>query len=129
MKNRLRRQTPNHLAKVLQQKHRTPSSVCNQPLEMLRNYEDRQAETLTIILDIQVIQVKEHHTDHELRSLAPKTLSVAYPSTTWARAYTYMVRRGQRQQKWRGWSFHQAPGWQINQEVFGHRAAVNKLHS
>ena len=31
---------------------------------------------------------KEHHTDEELRSLALEPLSVAYPSTSWARAYT-----------------------------------------
>ena len=55
---------------------------------MLQNYEDRQAETPTIILDIPGIQTKEHHLDEELRSLTLEALSVAYPSTTWARAYT-----------------------------------------
>ena len=55
---------------------------------MLQNYEDWQAETPTIILDIPGIQAKNHHTDEELRSLTPEALSVAYPSTTWARAYT-----------------------------------------
>ena len=51
-KNRLKRQSPNHLVKALKQKHRIPSSACNQPLEMLQNYEDWQAHTPTIILDI-----------------------------------------------------------------------------
>ena len=55
---------------------------------MLQNYEDWQAETPTIILDIPGIQAKDHHTDEELRSLTLEALSVAYPSTTWARAYT-----------------------------------------
>ena len=55
---------------------------------MLQNYEDWQAETPTIILDILGIQAKEHHTDEDLRSLTPEALSVAYLSTTWARAYT-----------------------------------------
>ena len=87
-KNRLKRQSPNHLVKVLQQKHRISSSARNQPLEMLQNYEDWQAETPTIILDIPGIQAKNHHTDEELRSLTLEGLSVAYPSTTWARAYT-----------------------------------------
>ena len=82
-----KRQSPNHLVKVLQQKQRIPSSARNQPLEMLQNYEDWQAETPTIILDIPSIQAKEHHTDEELRSLTLEVLSVAYPSTTWARAY------------------------------------------
>ena len=81
-KNRL------HLVKALQQKHRIPSSARNQPLEMLQNYEDWQAETPTIILDIPGIQAKDHHTDEELRSLTLEALSVACPSTTWARAYT-----------------------------------------
>ena len=54
---------------------------------MLQNY-DWQAETPTIILDIPGIQAKNHHTDEELRSLTLEALSVAYPSTTWARAYT-----------------------------------------
>ena len=82
-KNRLGRQSPNHPVKVLQQKHGIPSAR-NQPLEVLQNYEDWQAETPTIILDI---QAKDHHTDEELRSLILEALSVAYPSTTWARAY------------------------------------------
>ena len=85
--NRLKRQSPNHLVKALQQKHRIPSSARNQPLEMLQNYKDWQAETPTIILDIG-IQAKDHHTDEELRSLTLEALSVAYLSTTWARAYT-----------------------------------------
>ena len=55
---------------------------------MLQNYEDLQAETPTIILDIPGIQAKEHHTDEELRSLTLEALSVAYPSTPWARVYT-----------------------------------------
>ena len=87
-KHRLRRQSPNHLVKALQQKHRIPSSARNQLREMLQNYEDWQAETPTIILDIPGIQAKEHHTDEELRSLTPEALCVAYSSTTWARAYT-----------------------------------------
>ena len=82
-RNRLKRQSPNHLVKALQQKHRTYSSARNQPLEMLQNYEDWQAETPTIILDISGIQAKDHHTDEELRSLTLEALSVAYPSTTW----------------------------------------------
>ena len=55
---------------------------------MLQNYEDWKAETPAIILDIPGIQAKEHHTAEELRSLTLEALSVAYPSTTWARAYT-----------------------------------------
>ena len=55
---------------------------------MLQKYEDGQAETPTIILDIPGIQAKENHTDEELRSLTLETFCVAYPSTTWARAYT-----------------------------------------
>ena len=87
-KNRLRRQSPNHLVKTLQQKHRIPSSARNQPMGMLLNYEDWQAETPTIILDIPGIQAKVHHTDEELRTLTLEALSVACPSTTCARAYT-----------------------------------------
>ena len=36
---------------------------------MLQNYEDWQAESPTIILDIPGIQAKEHYTDEDLRSL------------------------------------------------------------
>ena len=36
-----------------------------------------------------IIQPKGHHTDEDLRSLTLKALSVAYPPTTWARAFTY----------------------------------------
>ena len=35
-KNRLKRQSPNHLVKALQQKHRISSSARNQPLEMFK---------------------------------------------------------------------------------------------
>ena len=104
-KNRLKRQSPNHLVKALQQKHRIPSSARNQSLEMLQNYEDWQAETPIIILDIPGIQAKDHHTDEELRSLTLKVLSVAYLSTTWAKAYT----DGSAEEaaiNWRRWSFH-----------------------
>ena len=87
-KNRLKRQSPNHLVKALQQKHWIPSSARNQPLEMLQNYGDWQAITPTIILDIPGIQAKDHHTDEELRSLTLEALWVAYPSTTWAIVYT-----------------------------------------
>ena len=87
-----------------------------------------QAETSTIILDIPGIQAKEHHTAEELRSLTLEALSVAYPSTTWARAYTDGSAE-EAAKKWRRWSFHQAPWWQIHQEVCGYRAAVNKLQS
>ena len=86
-KHRLHRQSPNYLVKALQQKHRISSSARNQPLEMLQNDEDWQAETPTIILDIPGIQAKDHHTDEELRSLTLEALRVVYPSTTWARAY------------------------------------------
>ena len=87
-KNRLKRRSPNYLVKALQQKHRTPSSARNQPLVLLQNYEDWQAETPTILLDIPGIQAKDHHTDEELRSLTLGAPSVAYPPSTWARAYT-----------------------------------------
>ena len=87
-KTDLRDKSLNHLVKALQQKHRIPSSACNQPLEMLQNYKDWQAESPAIILDIPGIQSKENHTDEELRSLTLEALSVAYPSTTCVRAYT-----------------------------------------
>ena len=82
------RDSPNHLVKALQQKHRIPSSARSQPLETLQTYEDWQAETPTIILDIPGIQAKEHHTYEELRSLTLEAFSVAGPYITWARAYT-----------------------------------------
>ena len=37
---------------------------------------------------LQGIQAKENHTDEELRSMTLEALSVAFPSTTWSRAYT-----------------------------------------
>ena len=104
-KNRLKRQSPNHLVNALQQKHRIPSSARSQPLEMLQNYEDWQTDTPTIILDIPGIQAKDHHTVEELRSLTLEALSVASPSTTWARAYTDGSAE-EAAKKWRRWSFH-----------------------
>ena len=76
------------LIKALQQKNKLLSTAHKQPLDMLQDYEDWQAKPLTIILDIPGIQAKEHHMDEELRSLTPEALSVSYPSTTQARAYT-----------------------------------------
>ena len=45
-KNRLKRQSPNHLVKAFQQKHRISSSTRNQPLEMLQDYEEWQEKLL-----------------------------------------------------------------------------------
>ena len=126
-KHRLERQSPNHLTKALQQKYRIRSSACNQPLEMLQNYEDWQAKTPAIILDIPGIQAMEHHTDEELRSLVLEALSVAYPSTTQARTYTDWS--AEETAKMAGVEFSSSPRWQIHQEVCGCRAAVNKLQS
>ena len=81
-KNRPKRQSANHLIKALQQKRKLLSSARNQLLEMLQDYEDWQAKTQTIILDIPSIQAKEHPTDEELSSLSLDALSVACPSTT-----------------------------------------------
>ena len=50
IKNRLKRQSQNHLVKALQQKHRIPSSAHNQSLEMLQDYKDWQAETIMIVM-------------------------------------------------------------------------------
>ena len=63
-------------------------------MKTLQNYEDWQEETPTIILDIPGVQAKKYHTDEELRSLTLEALSVAYPSTTWARAYTDVSAEG-----------------------------------
>ena len=101
-KNRLTTKSPNHLVKVLSRNTGSPSSAHNQPLEMLQNNEEWQAETPTIILDIPGIQAKEHHTDEELRSLTLEALCVAYPSTTWARAYTDGSAHGQQKKKKNG---------------------------
>ena len=95
---------------------------------MLQNYEDWQAETLTIILDIRGIQAKQHHTNEELRSLTLEALSAAHPSTTLARHYMNGSAE-EAAKKWQRWSVHHALQWQINQEVCGYRAAVNKLQS
>ena len=100
-KIRHKRQSPNHLVKALQQKHGIPSSARNQPLEMLQNYEDWQAETPIIILDIPGIQAKDHLTDEELRSLTLEALSVAYLGKS---LHRWVSRRGSK--KWRRWSFH-----------------------
>ena len=57
---------------------------------MLKDHEDWQAQTPTIILDTPGIRAKECHTDKELKVLTRETLSVtvSYPSATWDRAYT-----------------------------------------
>ena len=68
-------------------------------------------------INILGIQAKEHHTDGELRSLILEAVSVAYPSITWARADTDGSAE-EAAKKWQRWSSHQAPRWQIHQEVW-----------
>ena len=101
----------------------TFESALNQPLEVLQNYEDWQAETSTIILNIPGIQAKEHHTDEELRSMTLKAFSVVLPT------HLPPGQEQKRQQKLAEMecssSSLMADPWQ----VYGYRAAVNKFQS
>ena len=115
-KGKMKRLSSHPLHSKLQQKHRTPSSELKQPLEMLQDFEHLQAETPTIILDIPGIHAKEHHTDEELRSLTLEALSVAYPSTNWARAYADGSAKEAAKQ-WRRWNVHQVSERHMLQEV------------
>ncbi|XP_076455528.1 uncharacterized protein LOC143290127 [Babylonia areolata] len=87
-KNRLKRQSPNHLIKALERKHHHPLSATNQPTESLQDYEDWQADTPAIMLKIPGVDSKECHIAAELKSLTLEALSIKYPPDTWARAYT-----------------------------------------
>ncbi|XP_076462074.1 uncharacterized protein LOC143294584 [Babylonia areolata] len=86
-KNRLKRQSPNHLIKALERKHHHPLSATNQPTESLQDYEDWQADTPAIMLNIPGVESKECHIT-ELKSLTLEALNTKYPPDTCARAYT-----------------------------------------
>ena len=106
--------------------YRIPSSARRQSLELLQNYEDWQAETPTIILDIPGIQAKEHHTDEELRSLTLEALSVAYPSTTHGKSLHWWVSRRSSKKKKRRWIFIKLPdGRSIRKSVATGQQSTN----
>jgi ribonuclease HI len=86
-KNRIKRKSPNHAIKALQQKH---SQVLPRgaPSEHLQDYEDWSLGTPNIILNIPGVGAKEEHSEIELKSLTLEALDKNYPATTWTRAYT-----------------------------------------
>ncbi|XP_076438275.1 uncharacterized protein LOC143277377 [Babylonia areolata] len=87
-KNRLKRQSLNHVIKALERRHHHPLSVTNQPTESLQDNEDWQADTPATMLNISGVERKECHIAAELKSLTLEALSTKYPPNTWARAYT-----------------------------------------
>ena len=82
-KNRIKRQSPNHLIKALQKKkHGGSLPAKNLPVEPLQDVDEWSQDTPDIILDILGIGTKENHSDPELKRLTLETLNRDYPSTT-----------------------------------------------
>ncbi|KAK7115386.1 hypothetical protein V1264_001263 [Littorina saxatilis] len=88
-KNRIKRQSPNHLIKALQHKHKgsLPPST-GQPLEMLQDYEEWSLDVPPIILDVPGIGAKQEQPEAVLKSLTLETLDRDYPTTTWTQVFT-----------------------------------------
>nr|KAG5696844.1 hypothetical protein BaRGS_030968 [Batillaria attramentaria] len=87
-KNRLKRQSPNHLIKALQQKHSSSLPPRDHDPEPLQDFEDWSLDVPHIILDVPGIGAKEEHTGAELKSLTLEMLHTRYPNTTWTHVYT-----------------------------------------
>jgi len=87
-KNRLKRKSPNHAIKTLQQTHGTALAIADHPVEPLLDYEDWSLESPSIVLGIPGISNKNEYTDTELKCFTLEHLDKNYPNDNWTRVYT-----------------------------------------
>ena len=87
-KNRLKRQSINHISKTLQRQHAESLPSLHHHGEPLQDYEDWQTEDLTIIMDLPGVGNKEEHTEAELKVVTLKMLDRNYHRDSWTQVYT-----------------------------------------
>ena len=85
-KTKIKKRSPNHQLKALQQKHSESLPPKDQQLEMLQDFEEWSADEPPIILSIPGVGAKENHTDTELKSPTLESLDRDYHPTTWTNA-------------------------------------------
>ena len=87
-KNRLKRQSINHLTKALKRQHLDTLPISPQNTELLTDYEDWTAGEITIIPDLPGIHNKDDHSPAALRALTLETFDRQYPTDSWAHVFT-----------------------------------------
>ena len=87
-KNRLKRQSINHISKTLQRQHAESLPPLDHHGEPLQDYEDWQTEDLTIIMDLPGVGNKEEHTEAELKVVTLEMLDRNYHRDSWTQVYT-----------------------------------------
>ena len=87
-KNRLKRQSLNHLSKALQRQHADTLPKSPQNVEPLQDYEEFEWDDLNIIADLPGMRTKEEHSPVEMRTLTLETLDRDFPSDQWTHVYT-----------------------------------------
>ena len=87
-KNRLKRQSPNHLIKQNQKSTAGILPNIQDAAEPLQDFEEWNENELDIKSEIPTIKEKSSHSETELRTLAQEYLNTKYPIDSWTRAYT-----------------------------------------
>ena len=87
-KNRLKRQSLNHLAKAHQRHFSNVLPPPQQQVEPLQDYDEWSTAELNIVLDVHGVGAKGSHSEAELRSLTLEMLDKDYPPNTWTHIFT-----------------------------------------
>ena len=88
-KNRLKRQSLNHLAKTNQRHPENVLPHSQQQVELLQDYEEwPPPEELNIVLEVPGVGKKDIHSEPELRTLTLEMLARDYSQDIWTHAFT-----------------------------------------
>ena len=87
-KNRLKRQSINHLTKALQRENAEALPQNTEKVEPLQDFEEWEGEDLNVILEVPGVTSKENHSSAELRNLSLEMMEKEYPRETWTRVFT-----------------------------------------
>ena len=86
-KNRLKRQSPNHLLKLNQREHINEIPL-NAPVEPLQDYQELNFDELNIILQVPGIENKGLYNETDLQLRTMEMLHSTYPQETWTHVFT-----------------------------------------
>ena len=87
-KNRLKRISPNHLVKSNQKEMKETLPTEGRNIELLQDYEEWNNKEVNIKTSIPGIEMKDNHTDTEMKNLTLEYLHSNYPSETYTHVYT-----------------------------------------
>ena len=87
-KNRLKRQSINHITKTIVNRFPDILPTQEEHVENLKDYEEWENANINIKLEVTGVTKKEEYTEAALKALTLETLNGRYPADTWARVYT-----------------------------------------